>query len=242
MTGGFFVKKIIFLLYTFLLVSQSPMKELPNHELILLAQSGQEEGWELKDWQVVSINIISKNEFDNISNSLQNSYFVSISKDQNAVKYKFESKNKNDLINHSFQAVVPQNNSDRVTLKTVISGAEWNEKIYDYYSRLTRDLQSDYKIKFTRNFTCLKFDVGGIINSGSLFDEFWNKMKVVHKKEQYDNVQQSIYEKEIYGYSPLLGEEINVNNEKINFQIALKNVTANKTELIVGTPMIINEY
>ena len=218
------------------------MNELPNHELNLLAQAGQQEGWELKEWQVVSINIISKNEFDNISNSLQNRYFLSISKGQNAVIYTFESKNKNDLINHSFQAVVPQNNSDRVTLKTVISGVEWNEKIYDYYSRLTRDLQSDYKIKFTRNFTCLKFDVGGIINSGSLFDEFWNKMKVVHKKEQYDNVQQSIYEKEIYGYSPLLGEEINVNNEKINFQIALKNVTANKTELIVGTPMIINEY
>lgn len=241
MTGGIFVKKFIFLICTFILLSHSPIKEVTNQELTLLAQAGQEEGWDLKNWQVVSINDISKKEFDNISNMLQNSYFVSLSENENAVIYTFESKKTNELIEHSIQAII-KNSGDHVRLQTIISGDEWNEKIYDYYSLLTKDLQMDYNIKFTRNFTCLKFNVSGIINNGSLFDEFWNKMKVVHRIEQYDNVQQSIYEKEFYSYSPSLGEEIIVNNEKINFQIALKKISDEKTEIIVGTPMILNEY
>ncbi len=236
------MKKFIFLICTFILVSQTPINEVAHQELSLLAQAGQEEGWDLKNWQVVSINDISKNDFDNILNMLQNSHFVSLSKNKNAVIYTFESKKTNDLIDHSFRAIIQQNSKDQVTLQTIISGDEWNDKIYNYYSRLTKDLQRDYNIKFTRNFTCLKFNVSGIIKNGSLFDEFWKKMKVVHRKEQYDNVQQSIYEKEFYGYSPSLGEEIIVNNEKINFQIALKKITENKTEIIVGTPMILNEY
>src|SRR5699024_9852355 len=128
--------------------------------------------------------------------------------------------------------VIQYKQSDEaITVQTIISAPEWNESVKTYYNSLSKALQHHYNLKFTRNFTCLKFDVSGIIDDGFSIDEFWQKLKVVHKKEQYDNVQQSTYEKEIYGYSQLWSNEIDIEQERINFQMAIKNNAANKKEI-----------
>jgi|GEM_PF-2608650 len=237
------MKKLMLMSSFLFLFNVHPINEMTHDELALLAHAGLEQGWELDEWQVVMMNDMNIKDFDNITKRLQNSYFVSTFEDENAVIYSFESKNNNPYMNHSFEAVVPtQHNNETITLHLIISGNSWDEKASDYYTELTNRLKTDYNMQFARNFTCLKFQVSGIINIGLSIDEFWQKMKVVHTQEQYDNVQHSIYEKEIYGHSPLIGNDIEVNDEKINLQMALKDEPGNKKQVIVGTPMILNEY
>lgn len=237
------MKKIIFLLsISFLLNHYAPSDDLPNKELSLLAEAGQNEGWNMKEWQSVAFFELTPQQYDKFSNKLQNSYLVTRAENEYGVKYNFEAIDQNESLNNSFYAVIPAGNRQNITVHAIFKSDQWNSTINDYYLSLIQTLQDTYNIKFSKTFTCLKFEVSGIINNGVSFDEFWQKLKVVHRKEQYDNVQQSIYDKEIYGYTPLWETAISVNNEPINFHMTIKTDQANKKQVIVGTPMILNEY
>ncbi|MEI3607771.1 YwmB family TATA-box binding protein [Pseudogracilibacillus sp. SE30717A] len=236
------MKKIIFIVSISFLLNHTQFNHLQYNELSLLAEAGQNEGWDLKEWQAVAFLELTPQEYDNLSNKLQNSYLVTMEENENAVKYIFETNERDELITHSFYTVIPTKGEQNITVQAIFFGEEWDDMISDYYDSLIKALQKDYNIKFSKIFTCLKFEVSGIINNGFSIDEFWQKMNVVHRKEQYDNVQQSIYEKEVYGYSPLWSNTITVDNEPINFHMTIKNDEANKKQVIVGTPMILNEY
>jgi len=227
---------MLFLSILFLL---QPVQNKPDHELPLLVEAGQEEGWQLNNWQVVNIDQLTENEFETFMNNLQNDYKATIIKDENAVKYTFEYKKSVEEITHAFHAV---KSSDKITIQTIIYGQNWNHTVQDYFDKLTNSLQKAYKLKFTKNFTCLYFEESGIINGGFTIDEFWQKMKIKREFEQYDNVQHSTYERELYGYSPLWNNEMVVDQAKINVQMTIKQDDEHKKQIIIGTPMILNEY
>jgi len=235
------MRKYLFILSMIICLTEQPVQEPLNQELEILAEIGEDQGWELDEWQVVFINEISTRSFDKIINNLKNSHLITTQKDKYTVKYMIENQNDDEQISHFFQAIVPSN-ANKITLQTVISGQGWNDSIKENYLHLTKSLLHDNNISITKNFTCLKFNYSDIMNVGFSFDEFWKKMKVIHKKEQNDNVQHSAYKKEFYGFSRLLGDEFEINNEKINFQMTLKNDERNKKQVIIGTPMILNEY
>lgn len=233
--------KKLFLIISTVILLQQPSIDMVNTELELISKAGEEEGWNLQEWQVIIIEKMPRENYDNITNMLQNSYLVTTQEDENKLKYTFESQIQDEHINHSLQALV-DHHSDIVTVHIVLSGQTWDESAKKHYKRLTRTLQHDYNFTFTKKFTCLKFGVSGIINDGILLDEFWKNLQIVHKLEQDDNIQHSSYDKDIYGYSPLWSNQIQVDQDNINFQMTIKSNEANKKEIIIGTPMLLNEY
>jgi len=54
--------------------------------------------------------------------------------------------------------------------------------------------------------------------------------------------QKSFYEKELNEYTPMSQQEILLKVELINVQLIDKNKKNDKKEVIIGTPVILNEY
>lgn len=200
------------------------------------------EGLTVEEWEVVHMDTISQQRFEYITNILQSRYLDTVTEDENKIKYVFEAQNSEEMVHHYFQVIVPNNRQGEITLQTVISGSVWNESTADYYKDLTKTLQNDLLVGFDKTFTCVKLNNSGIINSGFSGDEIWQKMKVIHKSEYYDNVPQSNYSRELYGFTPLSNSELLVSGEKINFHMIMKDKVQNEKQVIIGTPIILNEY
>lgn len=236
------MRKLFFIFTTTIFLFIQPSTVETSTELATITNVALGEGFLLDEWQVVMIEKITEKEFDNITKRLQNSYLDTVVKDENKIKYIFEAKNSKDQINHYFQAIVPTGHANQITFQLVISGEEWNEVIHNYYNNLTNELQNELSLTFSKIFTCVKLNDNGIINDGFSDDEIWKKMKVIHRNEQIDNVEQSVYEKEVYGYNKLWNRTIIVENETVNFHMGIKNNDHNKKQVIIGTPIILNEY
>lgn len=237
------MKRILLILMFIFTISHQPShSSVINNDLSTILNEAITSEFEVEEWEVISIDKISKKDFENIKNTLQSSHLVTVKNDENKVKYIFEAKNQSKYVNYSFHAIIPKNQENEITFQTVISGVEWDDLVQNYYKQLTNNLQKKFSLNFNKLFTCAKLNDDGIINNGFSDDEIWKKMKVVHKSEQYDNIQQSIYGKEIYGYTPLLDGQITVQEEIINFHMITKNELQNKKQIIIGTPIILNEY
>lgn len=235
------MKKLIVIMFVAVLLQQ-PVAVEANQPLNIIIDVFLDEGFTLDEWEVIMIDTISEKDFERLMTKSHNSYIVTVIKDKDKVKYIFDAKNPEKMINHSIQVIEPNHSDDIKTIQIVISGKEWNDSVQLYYNDLTKRLKSEYSSQFNRIFTCAKLNDNGIINVGFSYDEIWKKMKIVHKSEYFDNIQQSNYVKEVYGYTSLWHDEIEVQDEKINFQMAVKNDAQNKKQVIIGTPIILNEY
>src|SRR5699024_2162913 len=98
--------KKLFLFISTVILLQQPSIDMVNTELELIAKAGEEEGWNLQEWQVIIIEKMPRENYDNITNMLQNSYLVTTQKDESKLKYTFESQIQDEHINHSLQALV----------------------------------------------------------------------------------------------------------------------------------------
>lgn len=235
------MKKVILLLTVFFISFQQPIKEDPQ-PIEFIAQVAEEENLNIKYWQVLMDEKIPRGEFDELMNILESNYSITTLKENNTIKYTMKETDKGIGMNHTFHAVIPSDNLEDVTLQLVIKGTHWDEQTKHRYKDLTKTLQYDYSIQFGRTFTCLKLVDNAIINDGSYDERILKKLNIKNLNEQYDNVHKSTYIAEYYGYTPLWDEKIVVNDEKINVQMVIKETENNHTEIIIGTPIVLNEY
>lgn len=235
------MKKTIFIILFMMLIPHQTMIEA-DKELDDIVNTFTDQGFLLDEWQVVIVNKLTKKEFENIAKKLQISYVASVRNEENTVKYEFEAKNSEEPLNHSIRAILPKNNSNDISVQLVIFGEEWNETVQNYYNHLTRKLYNEFSLTFTKIFTCVKLSDNGIINDGFSHDELWEKMNVVHKKEQFDTIQDASYLYEMYGYNPSWKTKMIIQEDPINFHFVMKNDDQNKKQVIIGTPIILNEY
>lgn len=236
------MKKVMLLCFALIaLFSPKNAAVEENSSLEVIAETAMEEQLEIESWQVIFVEKISKTQFDKFSNELKTRYKVTIENDKSTLKYTFVNKEQNALMKHSFHAVVPKN-TEEITVQLVVTGNKWNDHIKSHYKQLTAHLQSNELIQFSRSFTCLKLKDNVIIENRSYYEDFLKKFNLENVKIQYDNVQNSTYFAEFYGHSTLWNEEISVNDEKINFQMMVKQTKDQKTQLIIGTPIVLHEY
>lgn len=236
------MKKINICIIIILLFSGQASKAETSKTIDTIVDIALTEGLYLEEWQVVMKQKISAKQFEHILNKTKNSYFVTTKKDYHKILYIFEAKNRDERINYEFQAIVPHHHADLITFQIVYSGVKWDDSTHFNYIILTNNIQSELLIDFDKIFTCVKLRNNGIIDVGFLIENIWEKMKILHMFDQEDNVKQSVYEKEFYGYTPLWSNNIKVNDEEINFHMIIKNDEENKKQVIIGTPIIMNEY
>lgn len=239
MTEGIFLKQFILLICLFLLSFQSSDTE-SDHSLELIAKAAEEENFQIKSWQVVMDEKITSRDFDKFMNNIDSSYNVTTVDEHHTLKYRIVPIHKDDKMDHHFHAVKLKD--DEITLQLVITSEFWDNQTMKRYNFLTKSLQNDYSVHFSRIFTCLKLRNNVIISDGSYYENVLKKLQITDLNVRYDNVQNSTYIAEFDGYTTLWDEKIVVNNEKINFQMMIKETTDDHIEIIIGTPIVLNEY
>lgn len=233
-------KVILFLIILFIPFQQPTSEERTALEII--AEAGNKEGLVLESWQINMDEKLNRKKFEQLLNKLEINYNVTMINEHDKLKYVIRENNPHSTFHHTFYAIVPKNNRDDVTLQLVISGQKWDEETKNNYYMLTNLLKNDYDLIFGRNFTCLKFAKDDIMRDGLIYENLWEHLQVSQINEHKDNINHSTYVAEYYGYSNLLPDGINVANEKVNFQMVVKESRGNNTQIIIGTPIVINEY
>ena len=171
---------------------------------------------------------------------LREKYIVITEEKEQAIKYHLRSDAKEGT-EHDIYAVIPKG-TDIINLQIVYNGKEWNDKIALNMTKTIKKLKKHLQFDDDGIFTCVKLNFDGIMNLGLSVEKLMDNLKIVHTKEFEDNVENTIYGKTFYGYSPLFNQSIEVADEEMNFQLTTRNVTNNKKQVIIGTPLILNEY
>lgn len=237
--------RIILLLVSTVILFQTGTDRVVQNRVDLdsLQHAFTEEGFELDAWEVVFLETHTKKEWNKIQRGLMGSHDVTTVNKEMVQHDTYTPINEGvNSLDYMIHAIIPKGNAGDVRLQIILSGDQWTESIQDQYIDLTNYLQMARGLVLDESYTCVKLNNNGIMNVGFSVNKGLEKLNVIHKVEQVDNVEQSVYEKNIYGYSPILTSEIKVDDTAMNFQLTVKNSTDDKKQVIIGTPIILNEY
>lgn len=228
------MKKFIICFAILLIFQSADFSPLKYEELNSIMQMTDEMGMELDAWELVAIDTVSDEKQERITEWLHTVSELSVD-DEHGRSFVISN---TGYINVTIQFI----KTKEVKIQVVISGEEWKEHTQVELNRIWGELEQVIFTKTTNLYTCAKLVDNGIIIDGIYTDNIQKILGVDPIFNQMDNIKDTSYEVEYYGYAPSWKSEINVNNEKINFQMAVKSHLKNDKLIIIGTPAILNEY
>lgn len=234
-------KKTFIISFMLLLQSNSILYNDSNvlHELIVESNvhSDQIDGWE-----IVVLDDLPLHDDDTVTAYLKQIGFTKITDDETKQTYHYFYENAHNKINIHFSFIYPSTNASNIRIQMKILGNSWTSEIQKETNFMFYQLKKEIFTKQAEYYTCLILNDDDIINNGIYYKDILRKLNIHPLFVQYDNVEYSPYALNIYGYKDDWESYIQTNNERVNVQIAVKNKENNKNQLIIGTPIILNEY
>lgn len=142
----------------------------------------------------------------------------------------------------TISVVIPQNKQYSPKVTVQIQGVNWDETVM---KGLSEEKFEDILKNFSQNariFTCLVVTSNDIINDVYFTGVLTDKLQMKNVVVQSDTIEQSTYHDIIYGYVPLWNNSVHVLDQRFNMQIVMQNDNDLKTKMIIGTPILMNEY
>lgn len=237
------MQKMIPVLLFFIMIPFQTVTPLPNDELIQIHSILSKEDFSTDTWNVIFSEEISTQTASKLKQKMENSYLVTVHEDINRIKYKmnFKTSSKNS-INYHLELIIPKHHHEKPTITAFIYGTSWDEKTLNVYNKIKANLLSAYFSERHNMFTCVKIPIDDIINRANFNKKINEIFKVKYKNVQFDKSQQNINKEIIYGYTNLWDRMIKVENEPMNIQIVIKEMKNRHSHMIVGTPILMNEY
>lgn len=237
------MKKIfVFILFLFLIQTDSTYSAIPKDELVQIAQIAEQIGLDTESWEVTIREKMPINEIKSYMKHLQRSYEVHENSDKDLTTYNLTNTHKNDRISVSYKALIPSGSVGTGEFIAVISAFEWNEKTSLQYEETLNRTVDHYFSQNAHKFTCLQANKGGILNRITLFDKLTKSFNIKYQQTQLDNIHHSTTTEELYGYTDLLNEKLMILDKPMNIHIAFIHKASGKEKVIIGTPILINEY
>lgn len=230
------MRKIMLCISVLILFLHPSEEKLSYGELQSIMQLTEGVDGELEAWELVLLDTISHEKYDEIMQRLKTEpAFTNIQSGEN-VSFSLKS----DGYIHSNIEIFKKGARYKVAI--VITSDQWNEKIQQALETSWEVLQGVLFTQTTRLYTCVSYLDSGIMIDGIYTEKVQEFLQIIPVYEQHDNVQGTGYILDYYGYNPSWNSKITVNNQEINFQMAIKNYREHKKQIIIGTPAILNEY
>lgn len=235
------MKKVMVYMLLSLALFQEP-STLKGLELIDIAQFVEENEMTIDEW---SVTIKEKNNAREILNDtvhhLAETYEETTEETKEAKIYYFEDTHNNDKIHVSYKVVVPESQMPGEIVAT-LSGNEWNDKLLQDYLKRLHVINKTYFTEKSHVYTCLSIDNSGIIKSDDFFEMVKDNFNLSHIKTQTDKIQNVRHKKMYYGYTQIWDEKLTITDEPMNLQVVIDGEGSAKQNIIIGTPILINEY
>ncbi|GGP15174.1 YwmB family TATA-box binding protein [Oceanobacillus neutriphilus] len=217
---------------------------LPYHadEMEDLAAFAEEYDLAINFWEVTMKEQLETERAEDLVQSLKEKYTSHEDKDENRLKYTFESRHKNDPFYVIYNVILPLDKNEPAEVIIVLHGTEWDNQISQKYQKEKTAILKNYLTKESQLYTCLSVQGSGIMNH----DVFINKAKmylnIKHISTKYDNIENSRIEKSTYGYTKTWEQYYYMENTPKNVQIAAVADRQGEMSYMIGTPILINEY
>lgn len=217
---------------------------LPYHadEMEDLAAFAKEYDLAINFWEVTMKEQLDTERAEHLIQSLKEKYTSYEDKDENRLKYTFESRHKNDPFYVIYNVILPLDKNEPAEVIIVLHGTEWDNQISQKYQEEKKAILKNYLTKESQLYTCLSVQGNGIMNH----DVFVNKAKIYlnikHISTKYDNIENSRIEKSTYGYTKTWEQYYYMENTPKNVQIAAVTDRQGEMSFMIGTPILINEY
>jgi len=241
MRGAFFMKKIIlFIVFSIILSQETPV--MVGQELIDISHFLEENSMTVDAWSVtIKEKIHSETVLKNTVQQLSEQYDQTVSKDENAHIYFYEGTHNEAQIDVSFK-VVQSIIEDSGEIVAVISGQKWDGSLLQDYLDMLQSINENYFTEKSHVYTCLTIEDGVIINNDNFLEKVIKNFNLSNVKTQIDKVQTKIHKKVIYGYTPIWDKKLMIKDEPMNLQVVIDGDDSKERKVIIGTPVLINEY
>lgn len=240
--GGFLMRLSIALLIILIFLTGSIVpgnRTHAIHELQRLHESLSHPADDM-DWKVTIKEQIDPIKMKKIVNNDENRHLVASSSTESRVQYEMEI---NDVSN--LDIMIQLNHYAEEQLSEVlieINGKDWNESIANEYDNFVTKIKDMYITENARVFACLNSSYSDIINRSDLEKEVIDILRLQHVSTLTDSLTDPEKQVVLAGYSPHIKEAITIENEEINIQIVIKTNDSEQFSIMIGTPIIIDEY
>jgi len=237
------MKKVtLILLVIFSLLLTGAIPEEKADQLQTLASIATDNNLPIHGFEVVIKEDLPSSNFKHLVNNPKNSHFVTVSKEENTLKYHRTDQIENEKIEIETRLLFSEINPEKVELTVVIRGSNWNQDTEAMYKQLKEKIMDSYFENNATVFACIEVTNGDIIGDRVVVDIFSEALDLVHNLEQHDSFEMSKLKKVIYGYTDLWNDKFIVEGIPFNLQIAGSKSETGDWEYMIGTPILVNEY
>lgn len=235
------MRKIISLFLLCLFITHE-LVEIEGKELLDIADFVTDNGSVVDEWTVtIKEKIHSNSSLREFQMSLAGKTKPIISNTTHSQIYFYENTHNYDTINVSFKVVIPKTEQP-AELVAIIAGEHWNRSLSNQYLHLLQTITNAYFTKNIHVYTCLSTTESVIIDSDEFFQKVIEKFDIKNISTQSDNINNQIHKKIFYGYTQIWEKKLKINDELMNLQVVMDEKKNGKQKIIIGTPILINEY
>lgn len=229
---------VLMIFSIFLSGSQQNIEDEPIHTLLQIAKTNE---FEVLNWEVLIKENLLQSHFEKFLNKFQNNRQNTTKVVQTGIQYYlvFE---KTKYIHVEFHPVILDEQAGQIEVTAVIRGTEWNEHVEKEFVAAITYLNENLFHENAKRFACIEVLEDDTIESGVIVEQYTSSLQMIYQNEQKDAFEWSKLNQIIYGYTPLWNEKFVIDGEPYNLQIASVRSETGKASLLIGTPILMNEY
>lgn len=207
-----------------------------GEELLKIAKLIIDNGHEVEEWSVTINEKMPQQQAYDVIDILEENSVSKIEKKDTLTKYSFTS----EYI--SYQITIPHNKIQFASVNAVISGTSWDHLIKENYQKQLKKALSLYFTKKSSIYTCVTTNKNAIIKSSDFIEKITRKLKLTSYSTQTDIIENVTHKEIIYGYTTIWANKEIVIDAPLNVQIVLERFEDGEAKVIIGTPILVNEY
>lgn len=167
---------------------------------------------------------------------------TTIIENNDSTKYYFERLDDKKNISVYYKVIIPHNKKHVAELVAEVKGDLWDESTAANYQNELRAINNLYFTENASKFTCLTTKDSGIMKTMDSFNYILEELELKYVSTQSDKLSQKMSKDLVYGYTTRWDEKLVIMDKPMNTQIVLQRTDNGKSKLIIGTPILINEY
>ncbi|HLS60687.1 MAG TPA: YwmB family TATA-box binding protein [Virgibacillus sp.] len=229
---------IIFLFFT-ITSSASGQK---TDELIELTGIIADSNLEVDEWTVTIKEKMPTTKAKKVLDNLGETHNISVTETDELIKYKAVQIKEGNNFTDIYELKIAKNKPLVSDVSATINGEAWNEDIQAHYKEYSKRILNKNFTENSRVYTCISTRDSDIINFVYIIEHITRMLDLKNVSTQTDTIRHSPHRQLIYGYTPLWEEKIVVKTVPTNIQIVIESAEDGKEKMIIGTPILINEY